>query len=268
MIRTGMIDERLIRRGEILISLDFVENYDKELEAMNKHKVGRPYQLTNDYAIFLALIRYMLDMPYRQLEGFTRALNRLIPVLKPVDYSWIREKILSMKIDYRQYIGSSNSNEPFIIALDSTGVKVHKSYGWIEEEERKHGNKKHYIKIHFAINAKTKEIIDMMITYDNEADSKAAVNCATRYGVGYKDKKRGRRDCINIMIALLEFSNQPAKKTHLSQRANLSNQQTTKYLNMLESLGMIKKNEYNYYIITDKGRSFLSLFANDFVQIY
>ncbi|GIU71352.1 MAG: hypothetical protein KatS3mg003_0831 [Candidatus Nitrosocaldaceae archaeon] len=30
-------NEALVRRGEILLSLDFVDNYDKELEEMNKH---------------------------------------------------------------------------------------------------------------------------------------------------------------------------------------------------------------------------------------
>ena len=38
------IDERLIRRGEILLDLEFPENWDKELEKMNRGKVGRPYQ--------------------------------------------------------------------------------------------------------------------------------------------------------------------------------------------------------------------------------
>ncbi|GBC74567.1 hypothetical protein HRbin05_00609 [archaeon HR05] len=164
------VDERLIKRGEILVSLDFVKNYDKELEEMNKGKVGRPYQITNSYAQFLALIRYMLDIPYKQLEGFTIALNRLIPELKPVDYSEIRKRLI--KLDYKLDI-KNNDDEPLIISLDSTGSKVHKSYGWIE---RKHGKKKHYIKIHFAINVKTKEIIDMRITNDDIADSKAALD--------------------------------------------------------------------------------------------
>ncbi|GIU70560.1 MAG: hypothetical protein KatS3mg003_0039 [Candidatus Nitrosocaldaceae archaeon] len=69
----------------------------------------------------------MRSMPYRQLEGFTIALNRLIPKLKSVDYSWIRKKILSLDIDYKRY-SNNNDNEPLIISLDSSGAKVHKSY--------------------------------------------------------------------------------------------------------------------------------------------
>jgi hypothetical protein len=40
------VDERLVRRGEILLSLDFLENYEDGLRAMNREKVGRPYALT------------------------------------------------------------------------------------------------------------------------------------------------------------------------------------------------------------------------------
>ncbi|GIU72027.1 MAG: hypothetical protein KatS3mg003_1506 [Candidatus Nitrosocaldaceae archaeon] len=36
MILAYNIDERLIKRGEILLSLDFVNNYEQELEEMNK----------------------------------------------------------------------------------------------------------------------------------------------------------------------------------------------------------------------------------------
>ncbi|GIU71275.1 MAG: hypothetical protein KatS3mg003_1962 [Candidatus Nitrosocaldaceae archaeon] len=35
MILAYNIDERLIKRGEILLSLDFVDNYEQELALMN-----------------------------------------------------------------------------------------------------------------------------------------------------------------------------------------------------------------------------------------
>ena len=36
-------NEKLVRRGEIYLSLDFLENWDEELDKMNKGKVGRSY---------------------------------------------------------------------------------------------------------------------------------------------------------------------------------------------------------------------------------
>jgi hypothetical protein len=36
------VDERLIRCGELLLSLDFLERYDLDLSLLNCGKVGRP----------------------------------------------------------------------------------------------------------------------------------------------------------------------------------------------------------------------------------
>jgi hypothetical protein len=41
------VDERLIRRGELLLSLDFLDDYDYELSVMNDGKVGRPFKMEN-----------------------------------------------------------------------------------------------------------------------------------------------------------------------------------------------------------------------------
>jgi hypothetical protein len=82
------VDEGLIRRGELLLSLDFLDDYDFELSLLNDGKVGRPFKITYGYVVFLDVVRYLFSMPYRQIEGFTRALNRLIPKLPSADYSW------------------------------------------------------------------------------------------------------------------------------------------------------------------------------------
>ena len=58
-------DERLIRRGELILELGFVEHYREELEAMNRGKEGRPYRLSRTYIQFLTAVRYLYGMPYR-----------------------------------------------------------------------------------------------------------------------------------------------------------------------------------------------------------
>jgi len=141
----SVVDERLIRRGELLLGLDFLEGYDAELMGLNIGKVGRPFKITVRYVEFLMVVRYLFSMPYRQLKGFTRALNRLIPKLPPVDYSWVRRRILRLNPSLRGSLRDSSS--PITIAVDSSGVSVHKSGGWVT---RVHGKKKRYIKIHFA----------------------------------------------------------------------------------------------------------------------
>jgi len=82
-----LVDERLIRRGKLLLSLDFLNDY--ELSLLNEGKVGRPFKITDRYIVFLAIVRF--SMPYRWIEGFNRALHRLVPRLPPIDYSWVRK---------------------------------------------------------------------------------------------------------------------------------------------------------------------------------
>jgi hypothetical protein len=49
-----VVDEGLIRRGELLLSLGFLERYDLDLSVLNCGKVGRPYRVTYMYVVFLA----------------------------------------------------------------------------------------------------------------------------------------------------------------------------------------------------------------------
>jgi len=128
-------DERLIRREELILDPSLLENHEQELKTMNKGRRGRPYLLANTYVKLLSAVRYLYQMPYRQLEGFTRALHRLVPTTPPrADYSGLRRRILSLPVD--PYHDLKETNEPVSIAVDSTGISVHKAGGWIE---RKHG---------------------------------------------------------------------------------------------------------------------------------
>jgi hypothetical protein len=77
----GVLMRGLLGVVSFLLSLDFLESYDLDLSLLNLGKVGRPYRVTYMYVMFLAVVRYLFSMPYRQLEGFTRALHRLIPRL-------------------------------------------------------------------------------------------------------------------------------------------------------------------------------------------
>ncbi len=161
-------DERLIRRGKLILELSFVENYQNELDAINHGKEGRPYKLTRTYIQFLTAVRYLYSVPYRQLEGFTRALHKLVPQLPPGDYSGLRKRSLGLNPD--PYMALRESDEPITIAVDSTGVKVRLAGGWVE---RKHGKKKRYVKLHFAVDVETKEVVAMEVATDDVHDVKA-----------------------------------------------------------------------------------------------
>ncbi|MDH5200480.1 MAG: transposase, partial [Candidatus Bathyarchaeota archaeon] len=126
-------DERLIRRGELILDIESLKEHRQELKKMNKGKRERSYRIVNSYVQLLAVVRYLFSMPYRQLEGYTRILHRLVPDLPQVDYSGIRKRILRLSID--PYKGLKETSEPVTIAVDSTGISVQKAGGWVE---RKH----------------------------------------------------------------------------------------------------------------------------------
>jgi hypothetical protein len=165
------VDERLIRRGELILDLDSLGSHEKELEEMNKGRPGPRFKLSDSYVRLLALVRCLFQMPYRQLQGYTRSLQRLIPELPEADYSGIRKRILRLKMDPYEHL--SESGDPVAIALDSTGVKVEKAGGWVE---CKHGKEKRYVKLHFAVRRDTHEVVSMEVTTDDVHDSKMAAS--------------------------------------------------------------------------------------------
>jgi len=56
------VDERLIRRSELILSLDFLRNYDLELGVMNDDKVGCPFKLADRYVESIAVVHYLFLM--------------------------------------------------------------------------------------------------------------------------------------------------------------------------------------------------------------
>ena len=72
-------------------------------------------------------------------------------------------------------------------------------------------------------------------------------------------RKRGRLDIITDMLAALQQSGGEIKPTHLMYKSNLAHTQMNSYLEELldkELIKKIKKNNYDYIVLTDKGFDF------------
>jgi len=93
----------------------------------------------------------------------------LFPALPTGDCSGLRICILSLPVD--PYRGLKGTGEPVAIAVDSTGISVHKAGGWIESV---HGKKKRYVKLHFAVNTESHEVVAMEVSTDDAHDVEAA----------------------------------------------------------------------------------------------
>ena len=165
-------NESLVRRGEILLDFDVIDNWDSELSEMNKNKEGRKFVYPDSFIKLLGYMRAYFHLPYRQTEGVVRehAFNTLPSI---PDYSNISRRINRLDIKISLDGGADKSDlhndDNFVIAIDSTGIKVTNRGEWIRHKWKV---KRGYLKIHIAVDIKRKRILSLDVTSEQVHDGK------------------------------------------------------------------------------------------------
>jgi hypothetical protein len=120
----------------------------------------------------LGYAKVYFHLPYRQTEGITQAhaKGKVVPSIP--NYTTINRRINRLDIKIKDV---DNKNKDFedqyiVIAIDSTGIKVTNRGQWMREKW--HVRKKGYLKIHVAVNIKTKKILSMKVTDKHVHDGK------------------------------------------------------------------------------------------------
>ncbi|PSN87260.1 hypothetical protein B9Q00_09335 [Candidatus Marsarchaeota G1 archaeon OSP_C] len=72
----------------------------------------------------------LYHLPYRQLEGFIRALAKCVKGLQAPDYTICR-RINKLNINLEETL--LKSTNPVSLAVDSSGIKVHNGGDWIRK---------------------------------------------------------------------------------------------------------------------------------------
>jgi len=160
-------NDALVRRGEIGIDSSVLTEWSGELAKANDGKVGEPYHYPESFFRLVAFVRLLFHLPYRQTEGFITFLSKHVDGLTVPDYSTINRRINKISIDLEDSL--IKSNEPVSIAVDASGVKVHNGGDWIRKVWKV---KKGYLKIHFAVNVKTKQVVAMDVSSEKIHDGK------------------------------------------------------------------------------------------------
>jgi Transposase DDE domain len=168
-------NQSLVRRVELVIAFDVINNWDTELKEMNKDKVGEPFHYPNTFLLLLGHAKAYFHLPYRQTEGIAQGHAKgKLPSIP--DFTTINRRINKLNIQ----INNNNNNkdkvsedEYLIIAIDSTGIKVTNRGQWMRDKWDVRNNKKGYLKIHIAVNVKSKKILSMKVTDEHVHDSKA-----------------------------------------------------------------------------------------------
>ena len=136
---------------------------------MNKNKKGKPFTFPNSFILAVGYIRYSFHLPYRQTEGIINATGKRLPSNSP-SYGHICKRINKLNIDIkREQI--DEDDDYIIVSIDSTGIKITNRGQWMAEKWKMQ-NKKGYLKIHVAVNAKTKEIHALEVSDEKTHDGK------------------------------------------------------------------------------------------------
>jgi hypothetical protein len=163
-------NQSLVRRGEILFAYDFLDIWDNDLANMNENKNGKKYQFPDSFIIVIGHIRVYFHLPYRQTEGIIKATGKSLP--DHPSYSQICRRVNKLDISTkRSGDDDDDDDDDIIIALDSTGIKVTNRGQWMQEKWNIR-KKKEYLKIHIAVNIKTKEILALEVTDEKAHDGK------------------------------------------------------------------------------------------------
>ena len=162
-------NESLVKRGEVLLDFDVIDNWDSEVEKMNQRKEGRKFVYSDSFIKLLGYMRAYFHLPYRQTEGIVQshAANTLPSI---PDYSRICRRINRLDIKVNDgYKSSLQHDDFFVIAIDSTGIKVSNRGEWIRH---KWSLKRGYLKIYLAVDIKKKRILSLIVTSEQVHDAK------------------------------------------------------------------------------------------------
>ena len=159
-------NESLVSRGDI--TLWFSDEVVDAWEHENAEKrAGHPF-VYSDLAIeTLLTIRELFRLPYRQTEGFGRALAKLMNADVPIpDYTSLQKRAaaLGVSIDVESLAG------PVDVVIDSTGLKV---FGDGEWKVKKHGagRRRTWRKLHLAVDPSTHLILAESLTQSGATDA-------------------------------------------------------------------------------------------------
>jgi len=158
-------NEALVKRGSILLDLDFVADWSRELKGMNERKEGARFRYPESFIKLLAVVHAYV-LPFRQLEGFTRALSQYVDGLKAPDYTTIWWRVARMKVDL---VSSVELDKDVTIAVDSSGIKVSNRGEWIRKKWKV---KRGFIKVHIAVDTRTKQILAIEVTREDVSDGR------------------------------------------------------------------------------------------------
>ena len=148
-------NEQLVRRGEYLIDLEWVEGWYDELDEMNENKLGRPYEYPNSM-IKLQGVWHAKNIPYRMIEGITRKLVEIAELPAYNDYSTVNRRVNRLDIQLELPSGTI-----MILGSDGTGFQAISGGEYLRDKYGKKNRK--WIQVIILGDANTKEPVSFEV---------------------------------------------------------------------------------------------------------
>ena len=196
-------NESLVERGRVLIDVSFLKSANDEIKKMNKGKVGAPFQYPYSYIEFVAFLKVGFKIPYRTVQGIVRGLSEILKI-EEMHFTHIRRSILKIKPSVRNLgFEGEDDDKPITLIVDASGLTISKKGDYIEEKWIR--EKKEFVKLHIAVDEKSKKVVSFRITKGNVHDTKKfgplVKESAKRHDVDkvYGDKAYDNRKNFNIL---------------------------------------------------------------------
>jgi len=158
-------NKQLVKRGEFLLDLNFVENWQQELNTMNLGKQGAPYKFPNSL-IELQSVWHAKNIPFRMVEGMTKRLVEFGKVPNYNNYSTANRRI--NRLSCKLVVPTGNNLTLF---SDGTGLQVVESGEYLRE---KYGKKnRRWVQVVILGDPETKEPVsfEVNLIQKSELDS-------------------------------------------------------------------------------------------------
>ena len=159
MIDWPSYNRSLVRRGEILFSYDFLDSWGQEIERMNKNKKGKPFVFPDSF--ILPRIHTLRISTTLQTNSWNNQCywkestfnSELWPNLQ-------KNQQVTCRYYWKKNADDDDDDDYIIISIDSSGAKITNrvQFKWMDKKWKVQ-NRKGYLKIHIAVNIKTKEIL-------------------------------------------------------------------------------------------------------------
>ena len=90
-------NSKLVKRGEWFFDFSFLEGIPRELNEMNKNKVGKPYHYTNSFIEFESKLQPYFD--YRSIQGICESLSEKVNGFPVNHYSNICRRVNDLELN-------------------------------------------------------------------------------------------------------------------------------------------------------------------------